>query len=326
MAGVASVRICPFCNKLQSADAARCADCGRRLPPEWQVGVSRGLANLGERYGVTALFVAVSVGVYLALTMGGAGLLQGPNARLALRWGALAGTLGMHEPWRYLSAMFVHLNLMHVAFNTLALHSLGRSVEVSFGWARFTLIFLGTGIIGFIASQLWYQLMYGAHPITGGISGGLFGLLGAGIGWRYAERDPEWRKLAINGIGYAVIMALIPGISVNHAAHLGGLAGGAAFGWAFHRLPRRARSERSLQRVALALIIGTFASIALSWVSPAVPARRRLTLSSIVADERALDRNRTRGLGKVGHREAADPRAADPHRARILIDAGARGA
>lgn len=251
------------------------------MPPGWTVNATRGLDQLAQRYGATGLFVALSLAVYAALMSGGGGLLQPLSPRLALRWGALVGSLGWHEPWRFLSAMFVHLNLMHVGFNTLALSSLGRSVEGSFGWARFTLIFLGTGIAGFLVSQVWYQLWYGAHPLTGGTSGGLFGLLGAGVGWRYSERDPAWRKLAINGIGYAVVMALIPGISVNHAAHLGGLGAGAGLGWALHRLRSGRRAERTLQRLAVALMIATFASIALSLISPAArPRRAPLALQS----------------------------------------------
>jgi membrane associated rhomboid family serine protease len=181
-----------------------------------------------------------------------------------LRWGALVGHLGSREPWRYISAMFVHFNLLHVGFNTLTLHSLGRNLEQGIGAARFILVFLGTGIGGFVASQLWYE----PDPLTGGISGGIFGLLGVAVGWRYAERDPEWKRLAVTGVGYAVAMALLPGMQVNHAAHLGGLGVGVALGWALFRAGRQRRVDAFLNVLAAVLLLATVASIILSLLSP----------------------------------------------------------
>ena len=110
----------------------------------------------------------LSVGIYLALMLGGGSLWGPPRPIDAVRWGALVGPLGRVEPWRYLSAMFVHFSLLHVGFNTLTLHSIGRSLEEGIGSARFVLVFLGTGIAGFVASQVFYEL----DPLTGGISGG----------------------------------------------------------------------------------------------------------------------------------------------------------
>ena len=212
------------------------------------------------------LFMLIDVVVYAALMLGGTEGLGNVRRFEALRWGALVGTLGHVEPWRYLSAMFVHFSLLHVGFNTLTLHSLGRSLEDAVGWSRFVVVFIGTGVAGFFASELWYSPM----PLTGGISGGIFGLLGAAVGWRYAQRDPEWKRLAITGAGYAVAMALIPGVTVNHAAHVGGLLAGAGFGWALFRLGRGSRADRLLDVGGLVLIVATVASILLSLTSPIV--------------------------------------------------------
>jgi rhomboid protease GluP len=166
--------------------------------------------------------------------------------------------------------MFVHFGLMHFGFNTLTLHQLGRELEGAVGWARFVLVFVGTGIAGFVASELWYAPM----PLTGGTSGGIFGLLGAAVGWRYAQRDPEWKRLAITGAGYAVAMVLLErlsNLSVNHAAHVGGLLAGAALGWALHRLPSGRRIELTINSAGALLILASFASIGLSLASPHVP-------------------------------------------------------
>src|SRR5690606_18131708 len=266
-AGVASgSRICARCRKLNARDDTRCYHCGARLPAGWERRARGWTSALERRSWATTLYVLLSVAVYGALALGGAG--QGGMRRLeALRWGALAGALGYAEPWRYLSAMFVHFGLLHFAFNTLALHQLGRNLEDAAGWARFTLVFVGTGVAGFLASELWYAPL----PLTGGISGGIFGLLGAAVGWRHAQGDPEWKRLAVTGVGYAVAMVLLDRMTamvVNHAAHIGGLAAGAVLGWAIYRLGRGPRTDRALNLIGALSIAASFASIALSLTSP----------------------------------------------------------
>jgi membrane associated rhomboid family serine protease len=260
-------RICPGCGKLNARDDARCSRCDARLPAGWETAVRDRWGSALQRRGwATTLFMVIDGLVYAALMLGGTELLGSVRRLEALRWGALVGELGHIEPWRYLSAMFVHFSLLHVGFNTLTLHQLGRSLEDAVGWGRFVVVFVGTGVAGFLASELWYTPV----PLTGGISGGIFGLLGAAVGWRFAQRDPEWKRLAITGVGYAVAMALIPGVTVNHAAHGGGLVAGAGFGWALYRLGRGRSVDRAMNLIGALLILGTFASIGLSLTSPIV--------------------------------------------------------
>ena len=260
-------QICARCGKLNSREDAQCYQCGARLPAGWKAATRRGGSLLARPDAATMLFVVLSVLVYGALWLAGVGPWGAVHPLAALRWGALAGSLGEAEPWRYLSAMFVHFGLMHFGFNTLTLHQLGRELEGAVGWARFVLVFVGTGVAGFLASALWYHPM----PLTGGTSGGIFGLMGAAVGWRYAQGDPEWKRLAITGAGYAVAMVLLDrlsNLSVNHAAHVGGLVAGAGFGWALHRLPRGPRVERALNVTGALLILASFASIGLCLASP----------------------------------------------------------
>ena len=65
-------------------------------------------------------------------------------------------------------------------------------------------------------------------------------------------------------------MALIPGVTVNHAAHLGGLPAGAAFGWALYRLGQAGRVNRVMNITGALLIFASFASIGLSLTSPVI--------------------------------------------------------
>jgi rhomboid protease GluP len=226
--------------------------------------VRAGSSVLGRRHVATTFFIGVSVLVYVGLLLGGDGLFDSVRRSQALRWGALEGRLGLAEPWRFLTAMFVHFSLLHVGLNVLSLRSLGHDLEDSIGAARVTLIFLGTGIGGFVVSQIWYTPVH----LTGGISGGVFGLLGAAAGWRYAQGDEQWKRLAMTGAGYAAVMALLPMQMFNNAAHVGGLVLGAALAWALFRVGRSRSVERTLNGLAVVLVLAMGVSIVLSLTSP----------------------------------------------------------
>ena len=229
------------------------------MPPAWESAVARHWSSLlGKGSGATTLFLVLSLAVYALLILGGPGLLQSVSAARALRWGALVGDLGHSQPWRYLSAIFVHFTLMHVAFNLLALVSFGRSLEQAIGSARFAALLLLSGVGGFVLSDLWYTF----QPLTGGMSGGIFGLLGAEVGLRYAGRDVAWKQSAISALGYGVVAALLPGQSVNNAAHFGGLFVGAACGWGLFRAGWTLRADRAFGIVAALLLVATVGAIA----------------------------------------------------------------
>jgi rhomboid protease GluP len=261
-----NVRICPFCGKLNAREDSRCVRCNRRLPSAGEALLRDNVRRfLGDEYPLTKVFIAVSVIVYLGMMLGAGSLsLFSPPSRLeALRWGVLDGANSRSEPWRYLSAMFVHFGLLHVGLNCLGLQSLGRSTESVLGSLRFGIVFLGSGILGFVASDIVY-----AHPpITGGISGGVFGLLGVAAGWRYADGDPEWKRLALTGFGYAAVMWLMPGFSVNNAAHLGGLVAGGLLGWVFYRERAERRFRTLVNVIGIALLCAIPSSIVLSQLS-----------------------------------------------------------
>lgn len=216
---------------------------------------------------MTKAFVALSAAIYLmlALESGGFGLLSTVRPSVALRWGALAGQLGSLEPFRYVSAMFVHFSLLHVGLNCMALLSLGRGVEEGDGSASLVVLFVGTGALGFVASDAWP----GPSPLTGGISGGVFGLLGAYAGRRYAQGDPDWKRLALTGVGYAVAMALLMPNQINNAAHVGGLVSGGVLAWATYVFARGPLGRRVMRWASIALVCCTVGSIAASHLSPA---------------------------------------------------------
>lgn len=79
--------------------------------------------------------------------------------------------LSQGQWWRLISPIFLHFGLVHLLFNMMWLWELGRAIEWRFGWKRFLLVVLLTGIISNLAQLYW------SGPWFGGMSGVVYALL-----------------------------------------------------------------------------------------------------------------------------------------------------
>jgi len=130
-----------------------------------------------------------------------------------------------NEWYRLITVALIHDNSsvlpIHLAFNMIALHSLGTPVETFLGRAKFLIIFFVSLIGASLTSA--YFLGYSGYSI--GASGAVFGLFGAWI--------VIGRKIGAEVKSTFVIIALnfILGFTIGGVdwhAHLGGLLTGAA--------------------------------------------------------------------------------------------------
>lgn len=133
-----------------------------------------------------------------------------------------------HEYWRLLTAMFLHVNLVHIGLNMLSLYFIGPFAESVYGRWRFLLIYFATGLAGSIL-----VLLLAAPDVAElGASGAIFGVFGA-LGtffWqkRYALGPgaiTNWLFWLILNLGFTFYN---PGISVS--GHIGGLTMGLLLG------------------------------------------------------------------------------------------------
>lgn len=262
-----SARVCPHCGKLNGADETRCFSCDRRLPGPLLTGaLDLWQSALGREYPMTKLYVGLCLIVFALMTLSSRKFeILGGVVSEAVRWGAMLTGLTGLEPWRVLSAIFVHFGVLHIGFNMMALWDVGRAIEQRLGSARFVLIFIGTGIAGFVASEYWYSLRRELVP-TAGASGGLFGLIAAFVGYLYAQRDPAWKQFLVRVLVYAAIFAIA--LPVNNAAHAGGFVAGFPLGYLFYREKRPWLRSRLFGSLAALLVVASFGSIALSHASP----------------------------------------------------------
>ena len=146
----------------------------------------------------------------------------------------LIGTFGLYgidllkstnEWYRLVTVALVHDNTnvipIHLAFNMLALHSLGTPIESFLGRNKFLIIFFVSLIGGSIASAMF--LGYNGYSI--GASGAVFGLFGA---WAViSKRIGAEVKSVLVIIGLNFVLGFTIG-GVDWRAHLGGLIAGYA--------------------------------------------------------------------------------------------------
>jgi membrane associated rhomboid family serine protease len=217
-------------------------------------------------------------------------LLGGQQLSDVLRWGGIMnfggrsglGRITADEPWRWLSAMFVHFGPLHVGMNLVTLVALGRELEPRLGSGRFGVVFLLSGILGFVASDIWSMIT--ANPsLTGGASGGLYGLIGALVGYLFARKDPRYRATLLEVAVLGVAMAVL--FPVNNAAHVGGFVSGVPLGILFFRERRPWRRDVFFGAFAGALTVLAVVSIGLSMRSPLVRAAKQAELQRGPADD-----------------------------------------
>nr|WP_054752968.1 rhomboid family intramembrane serine protease [Piscibacillus salipiscarius] len=77
------------------------------------------------------------------------------------------------EYWRIITSMFLHIGLIHLLMNMIALYYLGEVTEKIYGTKRFLVIYFIAGIFGSIASFATND------SVSAGASGAIFGLFGA---------------------------------------------------------------------------------------------------------------------------------------------------
>jgi membrane associated rhomboid family serine protease len=260
-------RVCPFCQGLNGATESHCYRCKRRLPGPLTTGALGFVRDIvGVEAPMTRVVIVMELVVFalcmavdrkLPLWFG-----DGFRGSTSIRFGALFGPVLDAEPWRFLSACFVHASLLHVGMNMLMFASLGAQLEREFGWARSTLLFLLSGILGFVATYLWRDV----YAFSVGASGGVFGQVGAFIGVLYARRDPLWKKALVRMLIYAVLLGLA--FPVDNAAHLGGFFVGILLGFGLHVELRRLRLHRTMAVLAALGVLASVGSVVLSNLSP----------------------------------------------------------
>jgi rhomboid protease GluP len=157
------------------------------------------------------------------------GLVVQPGQVLA-RGALIPALVAQGEACRLVSSVFLHSGISHLGFNMLSLYFLGSFTEEAFGRTRFFALYLFSGVAGGLA----YLYFGGFNQPAVGASGAIFGLLGGVLGYAMRRGTFSWQNPLIRQLLILLALNLYLGFSIpniSNTAHLGGLAGGFAFGW-----------------------------------------------------------------------------------------------
>ena len=216
-------------------------------PPEQQQPQPRPRARRTHWASAPATYVLLGINcaVFLAMTLSGVSTTS-PTSMQLIHWGANNGTyeLAYGEWWRLLTAMFVHVGIIHLASNMWCLWNLGLLGEPLVGPLGVFAAYMLTGFAGNLLSSAIHPGLPGSpESIVGaGASGAVFGLAGVLIVLLKSPLLPvppiELKKLRRSVIYFAVLNFVIgagtwlanTSLQIDNMAHLGGFLSGLAFG------------------------------------------------------------------------------------------------
>ena len=235
--------ICPEC---MAAERKNRTPAQKRAERRWG---GRGTALASRSSGkpvVTYALLAVTSFIGLLQLIPGMG--QAITGQLLFAAGYLYPDLSLmaFEPWRLLTAVFVHGGFLHLALNMLALWMLGQSLEPMLGRVRFLALYLISGLGGSVAVAL-----LAPETATVGASGAIFGLMAALLIIGRHIGANVTGILVILGINFVVGFVFSQNIAWQ--AHLGGAIVGALVAFILTRTRRR--EQRTLQIVLLAAVV-----------------------------------------------------------------------
>ncbi len=227
----------------------------------------------------TYLLVGVNCAVFLAMVARGVSI-GAPTTDQLMHWGANnAGSVLIYgEWWRIVTAMFVHVGILHLATNMWCLWNLGLLAEPLMGSAGVLAVYILTGAAGNLLSvdiNWLYPIRDGGvyFPAGAGASGAVFGIAGALIVLLKSNRLPlppmELKRLRKSVIYFAALNLILglsisggnlflhSGLNIDNMAHLGGFACGLLF--ATPMVPRLGSPRKvfvTRLRVAVGMVVG----------------------------------------------------------------------
>lgn len=171
----------------------------------------------------TWALVGSCITTFLATLAGGGGLFLTSPEVLSEVGAVVAVRVWQGEIWRLVSGLFVHAAVWHLGLNLWVLWQVGRLLEPILGTARFLLVYLVSGVVGFSASLLW-------HPgLSVGASGAIFGAVGGLLALAAVTKDSPLGKHLARALAPFVVVTLVIGFFlpfVDNTAHVGGLVAG----------------------------------------------------------------------------------------------------
>jgi rhomboid protease GluP len=216
----------------------------------------------------TVSLIVANIAIFLLMVSRGVSFWT-TNEYQALRWGADVAqlTLGQHQYWRLVTANFIHIGFVHLAFNMIVLFGLGRLAEYFFSATDFLLLYLYTGLCSGLLGVIWEPMATSA-----GASGAIFGISGVMLTTLLFADLPITKgskeKVLSGVIQFTVLNLFIGGIQnylpgifharIDNAGHIGGLVSGLVIGGVLCKHLGASDVDREYRRWAWAILFAAF--------------------------------------------------------------------
>ncbi len=273
--GVPAVSYCKRCNRPACADCSIptevgsiCVDCAGATTGRKGRFASGGSpwGRPGARRGTSATASAVAPVTLTLIVINVVMFILQQFSSEVVNWLAFNPVFGYLQPWRLLTAAFVHGSFMHLLFNMLMLYLIGSSVEHALGWWRYLSVYLLSAVGGSMLIVGWVMVQpQSAATWTVGASGALYGLLAAILILQKRAGMSTTSILVLLAVNliYSFTMS-----NVSWQAHVGGFLMGllatAVFVWVADTF--RSRGQKTLTGMSLvALGVLILLSVAGTW-------------------------------------------------------------
>lgn len=180
-----------------------------------------------KRNPITFVIIGICVAVYIISV-----LLYGTtmNTDQAIEFNAYnpVCVLILNQYYRLLTANFIHFGLLHIVVNCYSFYGLGCFLETVFNKIEYITIILVSAIATTgLPFLLFLFNEFGTYTVSAGLSGVIFGLIGALGALSLKYRDiylSIFKQLLPNILSLLVISFIVP--SISWSGHVSGMIGG----------------------------------------------------------------------------------------------------
>jgi rhomboid protease GluP len=274
-------QVCQSCGALQAKSLDTCGACGERTGSRAGSALRALGLSIPTAISVSSALGVAMVAIYARMMIArpGEGYFSWDVPTLIAFGGHYPPAVHAGQWWRLGTAMFLHIGLVHLGFNLLALAQIGPSIEDIFGRGRMLFFFLLTGVLANVGSELW-----GLDTVSAGASGAIMGLIGVAAGWGQRTGTAHGREVRNQMLKWAAYTMFF-GVAVNadNAAHGFGFASGALLGYSFN--PFRLQAAKGNNVNAIMAAAGALAAAALTFLCLAPPASSHAAGARIAAED-----------------------------------------
>ncbi len=208
---------------------------------------------------ITYGIIGINVIVFILMVISGVNFFA-PSGIEIMQWGANYKPLTVTgDWWRLITCVFVHIGIIHIAFNMYALYMVGIYLEPMLGKIKYAVAYLSTGVFASMASIIWHE----APVPSAGASGAIFGIYGVFLALLFTNLIPKpMRRSLLQSIGIFVVYNLVYGMKsgVDNAAHAGGLLSGLVIGFVYYFTLKKEEAENKKNTVAIIIAVVTIAA------------------------------------------------------------------